>query len=135
MFSSSSPRNWFPVILAGLTILLAIVFYATNRSVDFSTWSTWWGSHDGAQTKGVVEVPAVTETEYQSAVRTIYSTYQTDGDVQKAYDAFIQLRVPVSMQAFHIDLVIAFGKLAAKDVSEGESRLNAILAQHSWLSL
>ena len=130
-----SPRNWFPVIIAGLTVMLAIVFYTTNRSVDLQHWVSDVGSRGSEDSTLATVEPAPTEEEYKTAVRTILSTYNTDGNAQAAYDAFIQLHVPSIMQSFHIDLIIAFGKLAAKTQTDGAARLNALEAQNSWLSL
>lgn len=134
MLNPSNPqRNWFPVILAGLTVLLAIVFYATNRSVDFSAWmASWSESGVGSRTSESVADP-ITEEEYQAAVRSII--VNADSDEQAMYDAFVLLRVPKSMQTFHIDLIIAFGKLASGDHADGEARLEALAAQYPWFSM
>ena len=124
-------RNWFPVILAGLTVLLAVIFYATNRSVDISAWMASW-SEDRATSNAPV-ADSVTEDEYQAAVRTILTDQKSDE--QAVYDALVLLRVPKSMQAFHIDLIITFGKLASGNAAEGNARLNALVAQYAWLSM
>jgi hypothetical protein len=64
MFNTpNTERNWFPVILAGLTVLLAIIFYATNRSVDLSAWTTSWSSDRASSAAPVGD--AITEEEYQ----------------------------------------------------------------------
>lgn len=132
MFNTpNAQRNWFPVILAGLTVLLAIIFYATNRSVDFSVWMASWSDDRGASSVPVAD--PITEEEYQAAVRTILAN--ADSDEQAMYDAFVLLRVPKSMQTFHIDLIIASGKLASGDRADGEARFAALVAQYPWLSL
>lgn len=126
----ASQRNWFPVIVAGLTVLLACIFYGTNKQFNFSTLPELFTPK--------VETPvanAVTEAEYQNAVNTILSTYSLEKNAQAAYGACIQLRVPTGMQTFHIDLIIALGKLASGDVADGQSRLDALLAQNSWLAM
>lgn len=138
---SSSPRNWFPVILAGLTVVLAVVFYAMHQKVDVSALIPTFdhiGSADGnGQTAedGEKLNVAPTDDEYQTAVRTIFASYTSDHNAQAAYDAFIQLHVPASMQTFHIDLIIAFAKLAAGNTTDGQARLDALTAQYSWLSM
>lgn len=130
MFNPLNPqRNWFPVILAGLTVLLAIIFYATNRSVDISAWMA---SVSGGGSRQSVVADPVTEEEYQAAVRNILGS---DNGAQSTYDALILLRVPGSMQTFHIDLIIASGKLASGDVADGQVRFDALIAQYPWLSL
>lgn len=131
MFNTpDTQRNWFPVILAGLTVLLAIIFYATNHSVDVSAWVESWSENSGSSAPGA---DPVTEEEYQSAVRTILTN--ADSDEQAAYDAIVLLRVPKSMQTFHIDLIIAFGKLASGNPADGNARLDALMAQYPWLSM
>mgnify|MGYP001588261847 CR=1 FL=1 len=129
--TSNTERNWFPVILAGLTVLLAIMFYATNRSVDFSTWVASWSEDRGSASAPVAD--PVTEEEYKAAVRSI--VMNADRDEQAAYDALVLLRVPGSMQTFHIDVIIAYGKLAAGNTADGQARFEALLVQYSWLSL
>lgn len=126
----SSQRHWFPVIVAGLTVLLALVVFASRQQVDFSDVASVFTK------KEPVEVlPAVTEADYQSAVLSIMATYRTDKNAQAAYDALIVLHVPASMQRFHIDAIIAFGKLVGKDAADGQARLNALAAQYSWFTL
>lgn len=133
ILSPNRERNWFPVIVAGLTVLLALVFYATNRSVDVSTWMSSWFADRPAAPAPVAD--PVTEEEYQMAVRSILDLSDS---AQSAYDALVLLRVPASMQAFHIDLIIASGKLASSDVADvadGEARFDALIAQYSWLEM
>lgn len=115
--------------------MLAIIFYATNHSVDVQEWVSGVGSRVSGESALPPTEPAPTEEEYQSAVRTIFASYVADGNAQAAYDAFIQLHVPSSMQTFHIDLIITFGKLAAKTQTDGAARLNALEAQYSWLNM
>ena len=124
-------RNWFPVIIAGLTVRLAVIFYATNHSVDISAWMASWSEDHTISNEPVAD--PVTEDEYQAAVRTILTDQKNDE--QAVYDALVLLRVPKSMQAFHIDLIITFGKLASGNAAEGNARLNALLAQYAWLSM
>jgi hypothetical protein len=135
--SFSSSRNWFPVIIAGLTVMLAILFYATNRSIDVNAWMS--SVTDDGDANGAVgeetSLGAPTEDEYQQAVRTILAKYTEDTDAQAAYDAFIQLDVPAAMQSFHIRLIVTFGKLASSAQTDGEARFQALIAQYSWLSL
>ncbi|MFA6017646.1 MAG: hypothetical protein WCT28_03870 [Patescibacteria group bacterium] len=125
-----SQRNWFPVIVAGLTVLLACIFYGTHRQFDFSTLPELFAPKAEAPV-----ADAVTEAEYQNAVQTILSTYTAEKSAQAAYDACIQLRVPTGMQTFHIDLIIALGKLVSGDVADGQSRLDALQAQNSWFTM
>ena len=127
MNTQPSQRNWFPVIVAGLTVLLAGAFYAKyTPSTD-----------DNASTNTTTSTPAtpVTEEGYKAAVENVMATYRTEKDAQAAYDAIIVLHVPGSMQTFHIDCIIAFGKLVSGDSEDGAARLDALHAQHPWFTL
>ena len=117
-------------IVAGLTVLLAIMFYATNRSVDLSAWMESWSSDRGATVAPAAD--PITEEEYQAAVRSILAS---ESGAETTYDALVLLRVPGSMQPFHIDLIIAYGKLASGNAPDGEARFAALVAQYPWLSL
>jgi hypothetical protein len=132
----NTQRNWFPVILAGLTVLLAVIFYATNRSVDLSTWIASW-SEDRSASQVPVDDP-VTEAEYRAAVQSVMTSYREDGNARAAYDVLILLQVPSGSQEFHLLLVIAFGKLAdggTANVADGMARLDALQRQNSWFIL
>ncbi len=131
--NTSSQRNWFPVIVAGLTILLAIAFYAKFNPGELTSW--FKSADDQAFTPSA---PAVTESEYQAAVVSIFATYDKNQDPKEAFDTLIALHVPGSMQQFHIDCIIALGKLGAgksADVEDAMARFNALHAQYSWFTL
>lgn len=81
-----------------------------------------------------VEAP-VTQASYQEAVTAILTQYQDDQNEKAAYDALVVVRVPNEDQQLHLDLVIAFGKLLGGDEEDGEARLAALRAQHTWLPL
>ncbi len=128
----SSQRNWFPVIVAGLTIVLAIAFYAKFRPGDFAAFIQG-GGDDASSTASVV-----TEDGYKSAVTSIFATYDTNQNPTEAYNALIALHVPSSMQQFHIDCIIALGKLAdgsSAGTDDAMARFNALHAQYSWFAL
>lgn len=128
----SSQRNWFPVIVGGLTIALAIAFYAKFRPGDFSGWM------DRDTDSRPAAVSVVTEAGYQAAVTSIFATYDTNQNPNEAYNALIALHVPGSMQQFHIDCIIALGKLAegsSANVDDAMARFNALHAQYPWFTL
>lgn len=129
--TEGSQRNWFPVIVAGLTIVLAIAFYAKFRPADFAAFTT------GSINNALPAPSAMTEMEYQSAVQSIFATYDKNQNPREAYDALIQLHVPAAMQQFHIDCIIAVGKLANEkgDVDDAMARFTALHAQYSWFTL
>ncbi len=85
--------------------------------------------------KKLEQTSSVTSAGYQSAVLTIIATYKTNKNAQSAYDALIVLHVPAVEQSFHIDLIIAFGKLVGGDDADGEARLQALMAQDSWFTM
>lgn len=124
-----SGRNWFPVIVAGFTVVLAAICYA----VIFSSASQ---SENAVYQSSSPVVPAVTEERYRFAVTAVIDEYRAGSiDAQGAYDALIVLHVPASLQAFHIDCIIAFGKLIEGKNDEATARFSAVRAQYPWFSL
>ncbi len=117
-------RSWFPSILIGLSLLLALVFILVTK-----------GSPVSFSKRTPVEPPAITETDYRSAVNTVLDGYAESKDVSGTYNALILLRVPKESQVVHFDLVVAFGKLMSKEIKDGEARLQAVKAANSWLHL
>ena len=99
-------RNWFPVILGGLTLGLAVFFFAVLGPVSHS-FNTPAETVDS-------KPPAMSEGEYQGAVKLIMTNYASD---------------------VHIALVGAFGKLAAGDKEDGEKRLNDAKTTYAWLNM
>ncbi len=127
-----SQRNWFPVIVGGLTIVLAIAFYAKFRPEDFSGFM-----HRDVDDRSSAEL-VVNEDGYIAAVKTIFTAYDASKNAGEAYDTLIQLHAPASMKQFHIDCIIALGKLVeggATNTDDATARFNAIHAQYSWFSL
>jgi len=132
--NTPSQRNWFPVIVAGLTILLAVGFYAKFQPDEFAAIT----KGDSDDRVAVSSTPAVTEEGYRSAVTSVFATYDKNQDPRAAYNALIALHVPGSMQQFHIDCIIALGKLAdgtSVGSNDAMARFNALHAQYSWFSL
>lgn len=115
-------RSWFPSILVGLSLLLALIFLVVTKGSPVHVGVT-------------PPPPAVSEEDYQGAANTILDTYASNHDASKAYNALILLRVPKEDQAVHFDLVVAFGKLVTKETKEGEARLAAVKAANPWLHL
>lgn len=124
-----SQRNWFPFILAGVTLMLTAAFIV----VDNGTLGNMSFTSDREST--ISSVPAATEASYTAAVTTILGAYATDRDAGAAYDALVLVRVPAASQALHFDLVVAFGKLASGSEEDGSARLAALKAQYAWLPL
>lgn len=123
-------RNWFPAILLGLTILLALIFAAalSPRGRDLLR-------ADRDVHEATAPAVRVTEEGYQAAANAILDTYATTHDAQAAYDALILLRVPASMMNAHYELVIALQKQVAGDTADAAARFAALKAQYPWLNL
>lgn len=123
-------RHWFPAILLGFSVVLALAFAAVLSPQGQEVLEK---NPDVRE----ITVPAVTVSEdtYQAAVTTLLQSYQENKDAEATYDALIAVRVPASMLNVHYELVVAFGKLAGGDEEDGESRLAALKAQYPWLPL
>ena len=133
--SDSSQRNWFPVIVAGLTIILAAFFYGKYHPDGIgAAVATIKDASSPTSLRGDDE-STPTDSSYQSTVTTIMTTYTADKKAQSAYDALVLLHVPSSMQQLHIDLIIALGKILHGDAADGAARLTSLHAQYSWLPL
>lgn len=117
-------RHWLPAIVIGLTVLLAVVFAVVIKMEP----------KKAPPVPIPVEAP-VTQASYQEAVTAILTTYKENSNEKAAYDALVVVRVPNEDQQLHLDLVIAFGKLLAGDRADGEARLAALRAQHTWLPM
>ena len=121
-------RNWFPVILGGLTLGLAVFFFAVLGPVSHS-FNTPAETVDS-------KPPAMSEGEYQGAVKLIMTNYASDKDASSAQNMLLTIdRIPASMKDVHIALVGAFGKLAAGDKEDGEKRLNDAKTTYAWLNM
>ncbi|MEK9156690.1 MAG: hypothetical protein AAB448_00950 [Patescibacteria group bacterium] len=122
-------RHWFPVIAGGVTLALLLSVVAVYAYREQHPNRIPAETVDASQ-------PAQTEEEYQSAVRSVLTTYESDQNAEAAYDTLLYItRIPGSMKDAHIGLVGAFGKLAAGDEEDGERRLEALRIQYSWLAL
>ncbi|MFZ2681953.1 MAG: hypothetical protein WAZ14_02575 [Patescibacteria group bacterium] len=123
-------RHWFPAILLGMTVILAVVFAAvlSPKGQEFL---------ENNQDVREVTVPSVkvNEETYTQAVSTLLEAYQVDEDPEATYNALIAVRVPGNMLNVHYELVVAFGKLVNGETDDGTARLAALKAQYSWLPL
>jgi hypothetical protein len=121
-------RSWFPAIVLGLSLLLALFFFSIvkNRGGE---------SFFASRAPLPLPAPAITEEGYRASVNAVLETYAAKKDAKAAYNALILLRVPATDQAVHFDLVVAFGKLSSGQKEDGEARLTALKAQNDWLSL
>lgn len=115
-------HSWFPAILAGLTLLLGLVIGVV-----------WWGTAPRVPVDEATVV-APTQEAYRAAVTRVIAIYKEDDDAAAAENALALLRVPADALQMHLDLVIAFGKLAAGD-ADGATRRAILAGQYPWLGL
>lgn len=123
-------RHWFPAILLGFSILLALAFAAILSPQDQRLFDPRPDVREA-----IAPATVMTDEIYQTAVTHLLQAYANEQDAQATYDALIALRVPGTMLNLHYELVIAFGKLVSDDEAEAQSRLAALKAQYSWLPL
>ena len=115
-------RTWFPFILVGLTVALAAIIWAWPFSSEQNV----------GQSSPEQEISTPTYVEYQSQVIAILEAYLETDDEQSAYTALLDVWVPVEAKEVHLDLVVAFGKLAAGD-ENGAELVDQVRASHLWL--
>jgi hypothetical protein len=123
-------RHWFPAILLGFSVALALVFAAV-----LSPQGQELLENNPDVREITSPVMPVSEDAYVGAVTSLLTIYAEDQDSQATYDALISVRVPANMLNLHYELVIAFGKLASGDEADGLARLAALKAQYPWLTL
>jgi hypothetical protein len=124
-------RSWFPAILIGLSLALAVFFIGVIKHREAGGGTGLFSSPDPLPEPAV----AVTEEGYRASVNSVLENYSIKKDAKNAYNALILLRVPAADQTLHFDLVVAFGKLSSGQKEEGEARLAALKAENTWLSL
>jgi hypothetical protein len=123
-------RHWFPAILIGLTVLLALTFAVVLTPSGQSFLDTRPAVRDV-----INSAPKVTNDSYKQAVTSLLQTYSVDKDAEATYNALIALRVPRDMLNLHYELVIAFGKVNSGDADDASARFAALKAQYTWLPL
>ncbi len=139
-FHTIHHRSWFPFVLVGLTLsLLFLVAWVYRQSSSPSAYVD------------EPSVPAVTEDEYQTAVKNVMAGFLTklDGStddtsrltvVQSTMDNVLALLVPGPRKDLHLELVMSLGLmrrgLSDEDptaYAEGRRRLESVLVQYPWL--
>ena len=119
-------RSWFPFILIGLSTALAALILVVYEP----------GATPSTDDEPAVVVP--TAAEYEASVNAVMATYAVSPTVtaaQTALDALIAMRVPTAdYQQAHLDLVIAYGQLAAGNAEVGDARLVVAESLYPWLT-
>ncbi len=125
-------RTYFPFILVGLSVLLAVGLYAfySSRPSGPSGPSPFqgedrWGSESETMTP--------THDGYVAATASVIAAFQADQNAQRAYDQLIQITVPTADQGTHLELVIIFGKFLAGETVIAEARYQALKQTITWL--
>lgn len=138
MFGNLPHRNWFPLILAVLSLFLAL----------FAVWALTIRPADSIIV--VDEGPVVTIGQYQTAVRLVMDDFQNHYEAESNWEArlvlvddveknLLALRVPSEAMAVHFELISAMELLKqgltdrAEKLEEGQARLAKIFSENSWL--
>jgi len=120
-------RTWFPFILIGLTITLAVIIVIwaqpkTSEPVKYSPYVA-------------VESAAVSEAEYQNLINYILKTYNENGDIEAAYQSLLDIVIPSSYKEVHLELVIIMSKYEAGNDTEAQERLETLKEKYPWLEM
>lgn len=118
-----SHRTWFPHILIGLSVLLALGIYA------------WVQGGRALDTGSVIENEqvAVTEEEYESEIATVMSGFISSNNAEEAYAELLDTRVPSGYKELHLELVIIMSKYKSGVTDEAQARYELLKAQYNWL--
>lgn len=113
-------RTWFPFILIGLTLALALGVLA------------WMQSPGGGDIEAL-QVFAPTAEEYQAEVISILSEFETSGAAEIAYNKLLEMRVPAEFKSFHFDLALILFHASKDDDLDISADLDTLRAQNNWL--
>lgn len=112
-----SHRTWFPFILVGLTLVLALGVYA------FIT-------HKNAS----VEERVLTQEEYHQEVTSLLGDYsQGAKSAESVYNTLLSLHIPESEKDIHLDLVLLFGKVLSGELDPAEGDIATMQSTYDWL--
>lgn len=126
----SMDRHWFPAILLGGSVVLALVF-----AVVLNPKGPELLEHKAQVREAMEPQVQINSDTYRGAVVSLLQTYAKDQDAEATYNALIALRVPGDMLNLHYELVIAMGKVMSGDKEDANARLAALKAQYPWLPL
>lgn len=121
-------RTFFPFILIGLTVLLALFIVAITR--DSSPESNVQTS---SSSQSVVNM--VSEEEYQRLTSEILRDYESNKDVERAYQSLLDIVLPPTYKEVHLELVIIMSKFDSGQTDEAQARLDVLRQQYSWLAM
>lgn len=124
--------SFFPVVLAVLTVALGAVIYTSVHS-------------GGNATVPATETTAVDPDQYRAAVRAALAPVLVPdgkdraGDVTRAIDALLPLRVPTADMKAHLELVGGLSQVRAgltgdtAALKAGQARLDTAVAAFPWV--
>jgi len=137
MFKDIHHRNWFPLIIGFLSLLL---FF-------FVVWAMVLKN----SSEVAVEDSAVTFEQYQTSARLALGDFQNKYEVDTYWEArltlvseveqnLLALRVPAEGRSVHFELVSALELIKqglsgnTSKLEEGQTRLENIFSENPWLS-
>lgn len=124
--SHGQHKTFFPFILVGLSVLLAVTLAAWYRP------SSNVNSSPTPDTS--ISRVAPSHDEYVAAVTLVMSDFvngMTTAAV--AYDRLVEIVVPAADQGTHLELVIIMSKFRDGDTELAQSRYDALKQSQSWL--
>lgn len=117
-------KTWFPFILIGLTLALLLVIAVFRAPSEVQEVS---------DSESAVEIIEVSEDEYKASVVSILNNQVQSKDYSNAYEALLNVLVPVTYKDLHLELTIAIAQLRDGNIDEGQARLDLVQAQTDWL--
>ncbi len=122
MMAKKHYRTWFPHIVIGLTVLLAIGVYILFSNRDANTTD-----HDIAQS---IVIP--TSEEYRENVSAIIETYYADENREDAFGDLLNQIVPAEERDIHVEIILLFDQ-PSDTRANIEQGLLELKSAHSWL--
>lgn len=136
MFKDIHHRNWFPLIIGFLSLLL---FF-------FVAWSMILRN----TSEDIVEETAVTFEQYQTSARLVLGDFQNKYEADTYWETrltlvseveqnLLALRVPAEGRSVHFELVSSLELIKqglagqADKLEEGQTRLNKVFSKNLWL--
>lgn len=103
MMPQNSYKDWFPHILIGLTILLALA-------------AGWWAGeraeeHNSPAVQDSVRLDILSGVSYRDAVDFIFERYLLNRNREEAFAALFDMRVDASLRDQHLELILLFDNI------------------------
>lgn len=125
-------RTWFPYILIGLTLLMAVGIYtwihATATEEPNSTQRSYVGYEQTLRF-------APSDESYKEQVLHVLGEYAQHKDENETHADLVDMVVPAEYKDLHIVLVLAFTKLQEGDIEGARARFDLLNSEYDWLQL